>query len=172
MIIRGNVHIFGDDIDTDVIIPAKYLNTFDHDELSKHAMEGIEPNFYKKVTKGDIIVAGANFGSGSSREHAPIAIMATGIALVIAKSFARIFYRNSFNIGLPLLELNDSAASAVDPANGGIKQGTPIEVNLDTGQIKELLTNKVYTTKPFPRFMQELLSAGGLMNYMEKKVLK
>jgi 3-isopropylmalate dehydratase small subunit len=164
MIIRGNAHVFGNDIDTDVIIPARYLNTFDHDELAKHAMEGIEPEFYKKVTRGDIIVAGSNFGSGSSREHAPIAIMATGISLVIAKSFARIFYRNAFNIGLPLLEVKDDIDS--------IKTGTPLEVNLDTGLIKELLTNKVYKATPIPEFMQELLSAGGLMNYMEKKVLK
>ncbi|MCL4557871.1 MAG: 3-isopropylmalate dehydratase small subunit [Deltaproteobacteria bacterium] len=161
MIIRGNAHTFGDDIDTDVIIPARYLNTFDHDELARHAMEGVEPNFYKRVTRGDIIVAGANFGSGSSREHAPIAIMATGVALVIARSFARIFYRNSFNIGLPLLEVNEDI--------GGIRQDTPLEVNLDTGLIKELLTNKVYRAAPVPEFMQELLSAGGLMNYMEKK---
>jgi len=164
MIMRGNAHVFGNDIDTDVIIPARYLNTFDHDELAKHAMEGIEPEFYKKVTRGDIIVAGSNFGSGSSREHAPIAIMATGISLVIAKSFARIFYRNAFNIGLPLLEVKDDIDS--------IKTGTPLEVNLDTGLIKELLTNKVYKATPIPEFMQELLSAGGLMNYMEKKVLK
>ncbi len=162
MIMRGNAHVFGNDVDTDVIIPARYLNTFDHDELAKHAMEGIEPDFYKKVAKGDIIVGGSNFGSGSSREHAPIAIMAAGISLVIARSFARIFYRNSFNIGLPLLEVNEDIDS--------IKTGTPLEVNLDTGLIKELLTNKVYHAAPIPEFMQELLSAGGLMNYMEKKV--
>ena len=162
MIIRGNAHVFGNDIDTDVIIPARYLNTFDHDELAKHAMEGVEPDFHKKVAKGDIIVGGSNFGSGSSREHAPIAIMATGISLVIARSFARIFYRNAFNIGLPLLEVNEDIDS--------IKTGTPLEVNLDTGLIKELVTNKVYNAAPIPAFMQELLSAGGLMNYMEKKV--
>ena len=162
MIIRGNVHVFGNDIDTDVIIPARYLNTFDHDELAKHAMEGVEPDFYKKVTKGDIIVGGSNFGSGSSREHAPIAIMATGISLIIARSFARIFYRNAFNIGLPLLEVNEDIDS--------IKTGTPLEVNLDTGLIKELVTNTVYNAAPIPEFMQELLRAGGLMNYMEKKV--
>ncbi len=161
MIIRGNAHVFGNDIDTDVIIPARYLNTFDHDELAKHAMEGVEADFYKKVTKGDIIVGGSNFGSGSSREHAPIAIMATGISLVIARSFARIFYRNAFNIGLPLLEVNEDIDS--------IKTGTPLEVNLDTGLIKELLTNKVYNATPIPEFMQELLKAGGLMNYMEKR---
>lgn len=154
--------MFGDDIDTDVIIPARYLNTFDHDELSRHAMEGVSPHFYKRVTKGDIIVAGANFGSGSSREHAPIAIMATGIALVIAKSFARIFYRNAFNIGLPLLEVGEGTDR--------IKQDTPLEVDLDTGLIKELLTNTVYKGSPIPEFMQELLKAGGLMNYMEKKI--
>ncbi|MGB9734971.1 MAG: 3-isopropylmalate dehydratase small subunit [bacterium] len=164
MIIRGNAHVFGNDVDTDVIIPARYLNTFDHEELAKHAMEGIEPDFYKKVSKGDIIVAGSNFGSGSSREHAPIAIMATGISLVIAKSFARIFYRNAFNIGLPLLEVKDDMDS--------IKTGTPLEVNLDTGVIKDLLTNKTYKATPIPEFMQELLSAGGLMNYMEKKMHK
>ncbi|MGC8684271.1 MAG: 3-isopropylmalate dehydratase small subunit [bacterium] len=164
MIIRGNAHVFGNDVDTDVIIPARYLNTFDHEELAKHAMEGIESDFYKKVSKGDIIVAGSNFGSGSSREHAPIAIMATGISLVIAKSFARIFYRNAFNIGLPLLEVKDDMDS--------IKTGTPLEVNLDTGVIKDLLTNKTYKATPIPEFMQELLSAGGLMNYMEKKMHK
>lgn len=162
MIIKGNAHVFGNDVDTDVIIPARYLNTFDHEELAKHAMEGIEAEFYKKVLKGDIIVAGSNFGSGSSREHAPIAIMATGISLVIAKSFARIFYRNAFNIGLPLLEVKDNIDN--------IKTGTPLEVNLDTGIITELLTNKVYRATPIPDFMQELLSAGGLMNYIEKKM--
>ncbi len=162
MIIRGNAHVFGNDIDTDVIIPARYLNTYDHDELAKHAMEGIESDFYKKVTKGDVIVAGSNFGSGSSREHAPIALMAVGISLVIARSFARIFYRNAFNIGLPLLEVSEDIDS--------IKSGTPLEVNLDTGLIKELLTNRVYKAKSVPQFMQELLSAGGLMNYMEKKI--
>ena len=162
MIIRGNAHVFGNDVDTDVIIPARYLNTFDHDELAKHAMEGVEPDFYKKVAKGDIIVGGSNFGSGSSREHAPIAIMATGISLVIARSFARIFYRNSFNIGLPLLEVTGEIDS--------IKTGTPLEVNLDTGLIKELLTNKVLNAVPIPAFMQELLGAGGLMNYMEKRM--
>ena len=162
MIIRGNAHVFGNDVDTDVIIPARYLNTFDHDELAKHAMEGVEPDFYKKVAKGDIIVGGSNFGSGSSREHAPIAIMAAGISLVIARSFARIFYRNAFNIGLPLLEVNEDIDS--------IKAGTPLEVNLDTGLIKELVTNTVYNAAPIPEFMQELLRAGGLMNYMEKKV--
>ncbi len=161
MIIRGNVHIFGNDVDTDVIIPARYLNTFDHDELAKHAMEGVEPDFHKKVAKGDIIIAGSNFGCGSSREHAPIAIMAAGISLVVARSFARIFYRNAFNIGLPLLEIQDDIS--------GIKAGTPLEVNLDTGVIKELLTNKTYKAVPIPRFMQELLGAGGLMNYMEKR---
>ncbi|MCL4479565.1 MAG: 3-isopropylmalate dehydratase small subunit [Deltaproteobacteria bacterium] len=164
MIVKGNVHVFGDDIDTDVIIPARYLNTFDHEELARHAMEGIKPEFYKTVKKGDIIVAGLNFGSGSSREHAPIAIRATGISLVIAKSFARIFYRNAFNIGLPLLELNEG----IDY----IKDGSTIEVDLDKGLIKELSTNKVYNAAPIPGFMQELLGAGGLMNYMEKKQRK
>lgn len=165
MIIRGDAHVFGDDIDTDIIIPARYLNTFDHDELAKHAMEGISPNFYKKTSKGDIIVAGSNFGSGSSREHAPIAIMAAGISLIIARSFARIFYRNAFNIGLPLLEVNDEKIN-------NIKDGEPLEVNLDTGLIKELSTDKSYEAMPIPKFMQELLTAGGLMNYIEKKMMQ
>jgi len=164
MIIRGDAHVFGDDIDTDIIIPARYLNTFDHDELAKHVMEGIRPNFYKKTSKGDIIVAGSNFGSGSSREHAPIAIMAAGISLIIARNFARIFYRNAFNIGLPLLEVNDEKIN-------DIREGEALEVNLDTGLIKELSTDKSYEAMPIPRFMQELLAAGGLMNYIEKKAM-
>jgi len=158
----GKVWKFGDDIDTDAIIPARYLNTSDPEELAKHCMEDADPEFVKKAKKGDIIVAGENFGSGSSREHAPLAIKSFGIACVIAKSFARIFFRNSFNIGLPILE----APEAVDK----IDEGDEIEVNFSTGEIKNLSKDEIYKANPVPEFMQELVSAGGLLNYVIKKV--
>ncbi len=162
MIYKGKVWKFGDDIDTDAIIPARYLNTSDPNELAKHCMEDADPEFVKKMNKGDIIVAGENFGSGSSREHAPISIKACGISCVIAKSFARIFFRNSFNIGLPILE----APEAVDK----IDEGNELEVNFQTGEIKNLTKNEKYQAQPIPDFMQELVRKGGLLNYVVEKV--
>jgi 3-isopropylmalate dehydratase small subunit len=158
---RGKAFVFGNDINTDIIIPAPYLNTSDPKELAMHCMEAVDQEFSVKIKKGDIIVAGKNFGCGSSREHAPLSIKATGISCVIAKSFARIFYRNSFNIGLPIIE----APEAVD----GISEGDEIEVDVEAGMIKNLTRGKEYFIKPIPPFMQKLLESGGLMNYMMKK---
>ena len=158
----GKAWKFGDDIDTDAIIPARYLNTSDPAELAKHCMEDADPEFVKKMSKGDIIVAGENFGSGSSREHAPISIKACGISCVIAKSFARIFFRNCFNIGLPILE----APEAVDE----IEEGDELEINFQTGEIKNLTKNKIFKAQPIPDFMQELVKKGGLLNYVVEKV--
>ncbi|MBI2844568.1 MAG: 3-isopropylmalate dehydratase small subunit [Armatimonadetes bacterium] len=155
--IKGKVHKYGDNVNTDEIIPARYLNTTDHEELGAHCMEDIDAEFVNKVRPGDIIVAGLNFGCGSSREHAPIAIKAAGVSCVIAKTFARIFYRNSINIGLPILECPE----AVD----GINAGDEIEVDLDTGRITNLTTGRSFQAKPFPPFMQQLITAGGLINY-------
>jgi 3-isopropylmalate/(R)-2-methylmalate dehydratase small subunit len=162
VIFRGRVWRFGDDINTDVIIPACYLNTSDPKELASHVMEGADKEFPKKVRAGDIIVAGYNFGCGSSREHAPIAIKAAGVQAVIAKSFARIFYRNAFNIGLPIFE----SSEAVDRIN----QGDEIEIDADKGIIKNITKDKHYTVKPIPPFMQELISAGGLIEWTKKRI--
>ena len=162
MIIRGRVWKFGADIDTDAIIPARYLNTSDPKELAKHVMEDADSEFPKKVKPGDIIVADKNFGCGSSREHAPIAIKAAGIQAVVAKSFARIFYRNSFNIGLPIFE----SPEAVDD----IQEGDEIEIDADTGIIKNLTSSKQYHAKPIPPFMQELIRAGGLVEWTKRKL--
>jgi len=151
---------FGNDVDTDAIIPARYLNTSDPLELAKHCMEDADPEFVKKIKGGDIIVAEKNFGCGSSREHAPIAIKAANISCVIAKSFARIFYRNSFNMGLPILECPE----AVD----GIKDGENVSVDFSTGEIKNISTGKTFKAQPIPPFMQELIEAGGLMKYVMK----
>lgn len=159
---QGQAWKFGNDVDTDVIIPARYLNTSAPEELAKHCMEDADPQFSSRVSRGDIIVAGKNFGCGSSREHAPIAIKAAGVACVIAHSFARIFYRNSINIGLPIFESPAAAA--------GIEPGDQIAVNAETGTITNLTKNATYDAKPFPPFMQELILAGGLMNYVAKKV--
>lgn len=161
-ILRGKAHKFGDNIDTDVIIPARYLVTTDPQELAKHCMEPIAPNFPQRAKPGDIIVAGENFGCGSSREHAPLAIKGLGISCVIAKSFARIFYRNAFNIGLPVLECPE----AVDEIN----DGDELEVNIETGEIRNLTTGKTYQAMPIPPFMREILNAGGLINYVRKKL--
>lgn len=150
---KGKVWKFKNNVDTDVIIPARYLNTSDEKELAKHCMEDINLNFAKKVKKGDIIVAEENFGCGSSREHAPISIKASGIACIIAKSFARIFYRNSFNIGLPLFECKETDK---------IKEGDIVEVNISTGEIKNISTGEIFHALPLPPFMQELVSLGGL----------
>ncbi len=158
----GKTYKFGDNIDTDAIIPARYLNTHDPAELAKHVMEDADHTFPSKVKAGDIIVAGENFGCGSSREHAPIAIQAAGISAVIAKSFARIFYRNSINIGLPILESKE----AVD----GIKQGDEVEIDLAKGLIRNVTTKKDYKAMPFPEFMQKIIDAGGLIEYVRKKI--
>jgi 3-isopropylmalate/(R)-2-methylmalate dehydratase small subunit len=162
MRIKGKVWRFGDDIDTDAIIPARYLTTSDPDELARHVMEDADKEFPHKVKAGDIIVAGKNFGCGSSREHAPIAIKAAGIQAVIAKSFARIFYRNSFNIGLPIFESVEASEK--------IKQGDTVEIDADSGIIRNLTKNEQYTAKPIPPFMQELIAAGGLIEWTKKKL--
>lgn len=154
--IKGKVFKFGDDIDTDIIVPATYLSTFDPKELAKHCMEYTNPEFYGEVKEGDIIVAGKNFGCGSSREHAPIAIKGCGVSIVIAKSFARIFYRNALNIGLYILECPD----AVD----GINAGDTVEVNVDTGVITNVTTGKTWQAAPFPKFIQNIIVCGGLIN--------
>ncbi len=156
MLAIGSVFKYGDNIDTDVIIPARYLNTSDVKELASHCMEDIDKDFSKKVKKGDIIVANKNFGCGSSREHAPIAIKESGVSCVIASTFARIFYRNAINIGLPIIEC--------DEASKEIKSGDRLEINFSTGIIKNLTTNKNYQGEPFPEFMQKIISNGGLMN--------
>lgn len=162
MKLKGKAWKFGADVDTDAIIPARYLNTTDHKELAKHCMEDADPNFVKKMKAGDIIVADKNFGCGSSREHAPISIKAAGISCVIAKSFARIFYRNSFNMGLPIFESADASEK--------IKEGDEIELDPSTGVIHNLTKKEKYQAKPIPPFMQELINAGGLMNYVKRKV--
>jgi len=159
---KGNAWKFGDDIDTDAIIPARYLNTSDAAKLAKHCMEDADPSFPSKVKPGDIIVAGKNFGCGSSREHAPIAIKTAGISCVIAGSFARIFFRNSINIGLPIFECEEAAAN--------IREGDLVEVDADTGTIKNLTRNEVYQAEPFPGFMQEIINAGGLMSYVAERM--
>jgi len=159
---KGNALKFGADIDTDQIIPARYLNTSDPKELAKHCMEDADPQFINKIKPGDIIVADKNFGCGSSREHAPIAIKAAGISCVIAKSFARIFYRNSFNMGLPILECPDAVAAT--------QEGDEVEVNMSTGEIVNLTKNKRFRSQPIPPFMQELINTGGLMEWVKKRV--
>ncbi|MCD8180341.1 MAG: 3-isopropylmalate dehydratase small subunit [Firmicutes bacterium] len=157
---NGKVIKYGDNIDTDVIIPARYLNTSDPKELALHCMEDIDKDFAGKVQKGDIMVGGANFGCGSSREHAPIAIKASGISCVIAKDFARIFYRNSINIGLPILECEE--------ASEDISAGDEVEVDFDTGIITNKTKNKTYQAVAFPEFMQGIINAGGLVEYIKK----
>lgn len=153
---HGIVHKYGDNVDTDVIIPARYLNTASHQELAAHCMEDIDKGFVKKVKKGDIMVAEKNFGCGSSREHAPIAIKASGISCVIASTFARIFYRNAINIGLPILECEQAAKD--------IKNGDEISVDFDTGVITNQTTGKSYQAQPFPPFIQNIIAKGGLLN--------
>lgn len=153
---QGTVHKYGDNVDTDVIIPARHLNTSDHSELASHCMEDIDIDFVKKVKKGDIMVGGENFGCGSSREHAPIAIKASGIDCVIAKTFARIFYRNAINIGLPILEC--------PAASEGIDAGDMVSVDFDTGVITNETKGETYQALPFPEFIKEIMAKGGLMN--------
>lgn len=160
----GNAIKYGDNVDTDVIIPARYLNTIDKKELASHCMEDIDKEFTMKVKAGDIMIAGSNFGCGSSREHAPIAIKESGISLVIAKSFARIFYRNSINIGLAILECPE--------AFDNVKEGDKIEADLDKGLITNITTGKVMTTQPFPEFIQKIISAGGLVESIRRGDIK
>ena len=159
--ISGKVWNFGANIDTDVIIAARYLNSSDPEHLAKYVMEDADPEFPKKLQRGDIIVAGENFGCGSSREHAPIALKAAGVAAVVAPSFARIFYRNAFNMGLPIFELPESLE---------IKEGEEISIDLDNGKITNNTTNKTYDFIAIPPFMQELIAAGGLINYAKAEM--
>jgi len=163
MIIKGKIHKFGDDVNTDEIIPARYLNTTDLKELAAHVMEDADPAFPGIVRAGDIIVAGKNFGCGSSREHAPLAIKAVGIACVVAESYARIFYRNAFNIGLTIIE----APVAADAEPGNI-----FRVDTESGKITNVTLKKEYLSKPIPAFMRELIAAGGLMKYVRKGLMK
>jgi 3-isopropylmalate/(R)-2-methylmalate dehydratase small subunit len=162
MMIKGNAHLFGDNIDTDVIIPARYLNTFDQTELARHCMEDIDKDFSNKVQAGDIIVAGKNFGCGSSREHAPIAIKGSGVGCVIAESFARIFYRNAINVGLPILECPEMI--------GEVAPGDSIEVDTNQGVIINHTTGKRYQTQAFPPFIQSIIDAGGEIEYLKQKM--
>ena len=162
MILKGKTWRFGNNIDTDAIIPARYLNTSDPAELAKHVMEDADADFPNKMAKGDMIVAEANFGCGSSREHAPIALKEAGIQAVIANSFARIFYRNSFNIGLPIFESDEAVAK--------IKVGDEIEVDADSGVIKNITKGEEYQAKPIPPFMQELIAAGGLVEWTKNRM--
>jgi 3-isopropylmalate dehydrogenase/3-isopropylmalate/(R)-2-methylmalate dehydratase small subunit len=159
--LHGRVWKFGENIDTDLIIPARYLNVFEPLELAKHCMEDINPAFAREIQPGDIIVAGKNFGCGSSREHAPIALKAAGVSAIIAPSFARIFYRNAFNIGLPIFES--------PPAAEKIRAGDDIVINMASGVITNLTQNERYQTTPIPPFMQEIISAGGLINHIQRK---
>ena len=160
--LKGTVHKYGANVDTDAIIPARYLNLSEPADLAKHCMEDIDLDFVKRVKSGDIMVATTNFGCGSSREHAPLAIKASGVSCVIAKSFARIFFRNSINIGLPLLECEDA------PDN--IEAGDIVEVDLAKGKIRNLNNGKIFTAKPYPDFMSGLIAAGGLIEYTKKRL--
>lgn len=157
----GFVHKYPDNVDTDVIIPARYLNTPDAKELAAHCMEDIDPEFIHKVQKGDIIVGGANFGCGSSREHAPLAIKTAGVSCVIAATFARIFYRNSINIGMPILEC--------EAASDAIENGDEVSIDFDTGVITNVTKGETYQAEPFPPFIQDIIRAGGLMNSIRAK---
>lgn len=161
MKLQGKTIKFGDNVDTDVIIPARYLNTSDHNELAKHCMEDIDKDFANKVKPGDIMLGGKNFGCGSSREHAPIAIKASGISCVVAQTFARIFYRNAINIGLPILECKD-----IVQAN----DGDELEVDLDTGVVRNLTQGTEYSSAPFPEFMQEIMKNNGWIGYIKNSM--
>ena len=158
---QGKVWKFGDNIDTDLIIAARYLNTSEPSELAKHVMEDADPEFVSKMSEGDIIVAGENFGCGSSREHAPIALKASGVAAVIAPTFARIFYRNAFNMGLPIFELEASAE---------INEGDTVRVDMERGEVINISQAKTYKFTPIPAFMQELVDAGGLIAFAKKEI--
>ena len=158
---HGKVHKYGDNVDTDVIIPARHLNTSDHKELASHCMEDIDTEFVKKVKRGDIMVGGENFGCGSSREHAPIAIKASGIDCVIAKTFARIFYRNAINIGLPILECPEASEK--------IQDGDEVSIDFDSGVITNETKGETYQALPFPDFIKDIMAKGGLMNSITGK---
>ena len=160
---EGRAHKFGDDINTDEIIPAKFLNTTDPKELASHCMEGIDPTFPKRVKKGDVIIAGKNFGCGSSREHAPFSIKSAGVSCVIAGSFARIFYRNSINIGLPILESPE--------ASRDIREGDVLKIEFKKGEIVNMTRKKSYASQKFPEFMEKIIEAGGLLNMVKKEYL-
>ena len=162
MTAQGRVHTYGDNVDTDVIIPARYLNTSSHEELAAHCMEDIDKDFVSRVRPGDILVARKNFGCGSSREHAPIAIKASGISCVIASTFARIFYRNAINIGLAILECDEAARD--------IQAGDEVKVDFDTGLITNLTTGKTYQAEPFPPFIQNILQKGGLLASIQDRL--
>ncbi len=158
---QGKVFKYGANVDTDVIIPARYLNTSDPDELAAHCMEDLDATFRERVHPGDVIVAGANFGCGSSREHAPIAIKASGIGCVIAPSFARIFYRNAINMGLPILESAEAAAA--------IEDGAEVSVDFDQGVIRDLTRGQTYQARPFPAFIKKIIAADGLVGYISRR---
>ena len=159
MTVKGTVHKYGNDVDTDVIIPARYLNTSSEEELASHCMEDIDPEFVRRVQKGDVIVAEDNFGCGSSREHAPIAIKASGVSLVIANTFARIFYRNAINIGLPILECPEAVKH--------IRAGDVVRCDLAKGVITDETTGESFTAQPFPEFIQKIVDAGGLLKSLK-----
>jgi 3-isopropylmalate/(R)-2-methylmalate dehydratase small subunit len=163
MKLKGKVFKYGDNVDTDVIIPARYLNSSTPENLAAHCMEDLDKNFAKKVNKGDIIVGGKNFGSGSSREHAPLAIKYAGVSCVVAESFARIFYRNSINIGLPILECPEAVQAA--------EAGDELEVDIDRGKLKNLRTGKIYQAAAFPPFMQKIIKDGGLIEHVKKEMV-
>ncbi|TDS31719.1 3-isopropylmalate/(R)-2-methylmalate dehydratase small subunit [Halanaerobium congolense] len=163
MKLKGKVFKYGDNVDTDVIIPARYLNSSTPENLAAHCMEDIDKNFADEVSEGDIIVGGKNFGSGSSREHAPLAIKYAGVSCVVAESFARIFYRNSINIGLPILECPEAAKAA--------EAGDELEVDIDNGEIKNMRTGESYQAVPFPPFMQEIIKDGGLIEHVKKELV-
>ena len=158
---KGRVFKYGDNVDTDVIIPARYLNSSDPKELATHCMEDIDKEFVNNVKPGDIIVASKNFGCGSSREHAPISIKANGVSCVIAETFARIFYRNAINIGLPIMECPEAAKA--------INAGDEVEINFDTGEIKDNTTGQTFKGQPFPEFMQKIINSEGLLNYIKNR---
>ena len=163
MILEGRIWIFGDNVDTDAIIPARYLSATDATELARHCMEDIDPGFAAAVQKGDLMIGGKNFGCGSSREHAPLAIKGAGVACVVARSFARIFYRNAINIGLPILECEDELASLLAP-------GEILRLDLGRGSITRLSDRIVYQAAPFPPFMQEIIRQGGLIEYVRGRL--
>ncbi len=159
---KGKAHKYGDNIDTDVIIPARYCTSINVADLAPHALEDLDPNFVKKVKAGDILVAGKNFGCGSSREVAPITIKGAGVSVVIAESFARIFYRNSINVGMPIMEAPEAARAIMD--------GAEVEYDLATGKIKDLTSGKEYASAPFPAIMQEIIDLGGMAEFVKKRL--
>lgn len=159
---HGKVHKYGDNVDTDVIIPARHLNTSDHKELASHCMEDIDTEFVKKVKQGDIMVGGENFGCGSSREHAPLCLKTAGVSCIIAETFARIFFRNAINIGLPIIECKEAAEE--------IEAGDEVEIDFNSGKIYDRTKGTEYQGQPFPEFMQKIIAAGGLVNYTNQKL--